>query len=94
MASKRRNRKLSLPKNWRLVKKTRKNGEVFYNAQRKVAFFGLLWGVDIFEEDDDDVNDKEKVINYIKKQITKHAADYDKQCGKEIAKKEYINFDK
>lgn len=90
MASKNRNRRLSLPRNWRIKKNTRNNGEVFYMVQWRTWF-----GAWIDENDGDEFvgdNSIEDAKDYVAKSIASRAAKYDKACGKKIAKREIIKI--
>lgn len=92
MGQKRRDRRLSLPKNWRIVKKTSKDGEIFYNIQYK---YWLLFGWDYvcngnLNPSKYETIDEAKRI--IQENIIYYVAEYDKRCGKEIEKTEIINI--
>lgn len=93
MASKRRNKRLSIPKNWRIVKKTRNNGEVFYLAQYRNGIWGWESSQHTQCHNGHIFNDGDKVKSHITSQIAKHAAKYNEQCGDKVAKKEIINFE-
>ncbi len=86
----RRNRRLSLPKNWRIVKKTRINGEVFYTCEYNL----WLWGWTVLNDYGRDVEyfEIEKIKVRIQDEIIKHVRDYDMECGQMIEKTDIINF--